>query len=85
MAATRADLGCLLCKKISTDLSVSQWGITAEGGYFNLVYELFALPCGATCDTPSYTAVEVEDEVINCALTVTQTPLPSCSNITLIL
>lgn len=85
MAATRADLGCLLCKKISTDLEGSKWGITAEGGYFNLVYELFALPCGATCDTPSYTATEIEDVVITCGITVTATPLPACSNITLIL
>jgi hypothetical protein len=85
MAATRADLGCLLCKKISTDLSASQWGITAEGGYFNLVYELFALPCGDTCNTPSFTATEIPDVVVTCALTVTQTPPPACSNITLIL
>ena len=85
MAVTRADLGCLLCKKISTDLSVSQWGISAEGGYFNLVYELFALPCGATCNTPSFTATEIEDEVVNCGLTLTQTTPTACSNITLIL
>jgi hypothetical protein len=85
MAATLADLGCLLCKKLTTDLSVTQWGITAEGGYFNLVYELFAFPCGTTCDTPSYTATDIEDEVILCGITVTQTPLTACSNITLIL
>jgi len=85
MAATLADLGCLLCKKITTDLSVTQWGITAEGGYSNLVYELFALPCGATCDTPSYTAVEIEDVVISCGITLTQAPIASCSNITLTL
>ena len=85
MAATRADLGCLLCKKLTTDLDLSKWGVSPIGGYFDLVYELFALPCGATCDTPSYTAVEIEDVVISCGITLTQVPIASCSNITLTL
>lgn len=85
MAATRADLGCLLCKKITTDLGSTKWGISAQGGYFDLVYELFALSCGSTCNTPSYTANPIEDVVINCGITVTQPPLTACSNITLIL
>lgn len=86
MAATRADLGCLLCDAISTDIATSAWGIAPQGGYFDIFYNLFAVSSGcdlSNCNIPSFTATDIPDITVSCAISVLEVVPQVCTQTTL--
>jgi hypothetical protein len=87
MAATPADLRCLLCKKLHTDISASQWGVLPTGGYFDILYSILYVESGCLtdlCDEPAFVLTPTpEIEITQCDVEIVLVSEDACSQLTL--